>query len=96
MPTVLQTAYNNNIPVFASENNSVEQGAIATLGIDYYQLGKQTGSMAAKILNGADPSEMSVESSEELKLYINKSSADRIGLEVPAELMDTADTIFEE
>lgn len=96
MPTVLQTAYNNNIPVFASENNSVEQGAIATLGIDYYQLGKQTGSMAAKILNGADPSEMSVESSEELKLYINKSSADKIGLEVPEELMDSADTIFKE
>ncbi|MFP4371279.1 MAG: ABC transporter substrate-binding protein [Halanaerobium sp.] len=96
MPTVLQNAYNNNIPVFASENNSVEQGAIATLGIDYYQLGKQTGSMAAKILNGADPSEMSVESSEELKLYINKSSADKIGLEVPEELMDSADTVFEE
>ena len=96
MPTVLQTAYNNNIPVFASENNSVEQGAIATLGIDYYQLGKQTGSMAAKILNGADPSEMAVESSEELKLYINKSSADQIGLKVPKELMDAADTVFEE
>lgn len=94
MPTVLQTAYNNQIPVFASENNSVEQGAIATLGIDYYQLGKQTGSMAARILNGADPAEMAVESSKELKLYINQKSASEIGLEIPADLLESADTIF--
>lgn len=95
MPTVLQTAYNHQIPVFASENNSVEQGAIATLGIDYYQLGKQTGAMAAKILNGADPSEMAVESSKELKLYINKKSAEEINLEIPQKLLDSADVIFE-
>ena len=95
MPTVLQTAHNNQIPVFASENNSVKQGAIATLGIDYYQLGRQTGSMAARILNGADPAAMEVESSEELKLYINKKSAAEIGLEIPAELLEAADTIFE-
>ena len=95
MPTVLQTAYNNNIPVFSSENNSVEQGAIATLGIDYYQLGRQTGSMAAKILNGADPSDIAVESSDELKLYINKSSAEKIGLKIPENLLESADTIFE-
>lgn len=95
MPTVLQTAYNNQLPVFASENNSVEQGAVATLGIDYYQLGKQTGAMAARILNGAEPSQMQVESSSELKLYINKKSAADIGLEIPAELLESADKVFE-
>ena len=96
MPTVLQTAHNRQVPVFASENNSVEQGAIATLGIDYYLLGKQTGSMAARILNGAETANMSVESSDELKLYINKSSAEKIGLDIPAELLESADTVFEE
>jgi len=94
MPTVLQIAHNRKIPVFASENNSVEQGAVATLGIDYYQLGRQTGSMAARILNGSDPAKMPVESSKELKLYINQKSAEEIGLEIPAELLESADTIF--
>jgi len=95
MPTVLQTAHNRQVPVFASENNSVEQGAIATLGIDYYQLGKQTGSMAARILNGSNPAEMPVESSKELKLYINKKSADQINLKIPENLLESADIIFE-
>ncbi|KXS49252.1 ABC transporter substrate-binding protein [Halanaerobium congolense] len=94
MPTVLQIAHNRKVPVFASENNSVEQGAVATLGIDYYQLGRQTGSMAARILNGSDPAKMPVESSKELKLYINQKSAEEIGLEIPAELLESADTIF--
>ena len=96
MPTVLKTAYNNKIPVFASENNSVEQGAIATLGIDYYQLGRQTGTMAARILNGSQPAEMPIESAEGAKLYINKSSAEKIGLKIPADLLESADTIFED
>ena len=95
MPTVLQTAHNRQVPVFASENNSVEQGAIATLGIDYYQLGKQTGSMAARILNGSNPAEMPVESSKELKLYINKKSAEEINLKIPEDLLESADIIFE-
>lgn len=95
MPTVLQTAHNRKVPVFASENNSVEQGAVATLGIDYYQLGKQTGSMAARILKGSNPAEMPVESSKELKLYINKKSAAEINLEVPKELLESADVVFE-
>lgn len=95
MPTVLQIAHNKKVPVFASENNSVEQGAIATLGIDYYQLGKQTGKMASKILNGAEPGKMAVQSSKELKLYINKSSAEEINLKIPENLLKEADKIFE-
>jgi putative ABC transport system substrate-binding protein len=94
LPTVLQNANAKNIPVFASENNSVEQGAIATVGIDYYELGKQTGKMAARILEGADPAETPIESSKELKLYINKTAADNINLEIPANLLEDADQIF--
>lgn len=94
LPTVLQNANAKNIPVFASENNSVEQGAIATVGIDYYELGKQTGKMAARILEGADPAETPIESSKELKLYINKTAADNINLEIPANLLEDADQIL--
>ncbi len=94
LPTVLQNANSKNIPVFASENNSVEQGAIATVGIDYYALGKQTGQMAARILEGADPANTPIESSKELKLYINKTAAENIGLEIPADLLEEADQVF--
>jgi putative ABC transport system substrate-binding protein len=96
LPSVLQITNQNKIPVFASENGQVRQGAIATLGIDYKLLGIQTGKMAARVLNGADPSEMPVESSEELKLYLNTKAADNLDLEIPAAVLDRANVIYKE
>jgi len=96
LPSVLNITNQNNIPVFASENGQVRQGAIATLGIDYKLLGIQTGKMAARVLNGANPAEMSVESSDELKLYLNTKAAKNLNLEIPAAVLDRADVIYEE
>ncbi|MFN2340216.1 MAG: ABC transporter substrate-binding protein [Halanaerobium sp.] len=96
LPSVLNITNQNNIPVFASENGQVRQGAIATLGIDYKLLGIQTGKMAARVLNGADPAEMAVESSDELKLYLNTKAAENLSLEIPAAVLDRADVIYEE
>ncbi|RAK10500.1 putative ABC transport system substrate-binding protein [Halanaerobium saccharolyticum] len=96
LPSVLNITNQNNIPVFASENGQVRQGSIATLGIDYNLLGVQTGKMAARVLNGADPAEMAVESSDQLKLYLNKKAAENLNLEIPAAVLDRADVIYEE
>lgn len=95
LPSVLNITNSKNVPVFASENGQVEQGAIATLGIDYKLLGIQTGKMAARVLNGAETSSMSVESSDQLKLYLNKKSAEDIGLEIPQSVLDRADVVYE-
>ncbi|PUU86160.1 ABC transporter substrate-binding protein [Halanaerobium sp.] len=96
LPSVLNITNQNKIPVFASENGQVRQGSIATLGIDYNLLGIQTGKMAARVLNGADPAEMAVESSDQLKLYLNKKAAENLNLEIPAAVLDRADVIYEE
>ncbi len=42
------------IPVFGSEIEQVKSGCVASMGIDYYQLGIKTGKMAAKILKGEE------------------------------------------
>ncbi|CCU78027.1 ABC transporter substrate-binding protein [Halanaerobium saccharolyticum subsp. saccharolyticum DSM 6643] len=96
LPSVLNITNENNIPVFASENGQVRQGAIATLGIDYKLLGIQTGKMAAKILNGAATAEMPVESSDELKLYLNTKAAETLGLEIPAAVSERANVIYDQ
>ncbi len=94
MPSVLKVANQNNIPVFGSENSQVEKGAIATLGLDYFLLGKQTGKMAAEVLNGSSPAEMSIQGSSDLKLYINQTAANNLSLEIPADLLEKADKIY--
>ena len=64
MPLVASVTDEAKIPVICGENGMVAGGGLATLGIDYYKLGEQTGKMAAKILNGEDPATMPIEYSD--------------------------------
>ncbi|MBP2436752.1 ABC transporter substrate-binding protein [Microbacterium amylolyticum] len=93
---LIQVAEQNGIPVVSGDAGPVENGAIATIGIDYGKLGYQTGEMAVKILqDGADPAEMSVETSNDVELIINLDAAERMGVELPASVTDRADRVIE-
>lgn len=94
--TVVQVAEDKQIPVIGAEAGTVEGGAIATIGIDYTKLGHQTGEMAIKILqDGADPATMPVETSNQLELVINPAAAERMGVTLPAAIVDRADRVIE-
>lgn len=92
LETLIQVAENKQIPVIASEGDSVARGAIATIGIDYYSLGYQTGEMAVRILSGeADAATTPVEVQTELALYLNTGAAERMGVTIPDDLLAEAD-----
>ncbi|KXG78757.1 hypothetical protein AN618_00950 [Fervidicola ferrireducens] len=92
---VVKVCNDAKIPVIAAERGMVEGGALATLGIDYYLLGKQTGAIAARVLKGENPAEIPVEGSKEYKLIINKKAAERLGIKIPDAVMAKADEIIE-
>lgn len=92
LETLIQVAEDKDIPVIASEGDSVARGAIATIGIDYYSLGYQTGEMAVRILRGeAEPADIAVETQTELALYLNTGAAERMGVTIPDDLLAEAD-----
>lgn len=96
LEALLQVAESRSVPVIAADGASVERGALATYGLDYERLGYQTGEMAVQVLTeGADPAEMPIETLDQLSLILNADAAERIGVELPAELVDTADTVYE-
>lgn len=86
MAIVGQAATTAKIPVICGESNMVLEGGLATLGINYFNLGYQTGQMALRILSGEDISKMPVESLTNFDFTINGDVAAAIGLEIPAEL----------
>jgi putative ABC transport system substrate-binding protein len=91
LQTLLDAANKANIPVFGSEIEQVKNGCVASEGIDYIALGKQTGAMAAKVLKGeAKASELNYETINEYKLYINNDVLANFGLSVPDSLADGA------
>jgi len=91
---VLGVAEQNNIPVFASDTDTVKRGAVATYGIDYYQIGKQTGEMAARVLKGQTVADTPVEVSKQADLYINETAAAKFGLPVTEALKQQAKEII--
>lgn len=70
------------LPLVAGSTEQINEGGLATVGIDYEALGKQTGKMAAKILDGdAKPADTPVESADTLKLVVNKDMAKALGID---------------
>lgn len=97
LQTVLAAANDAGIPVFGSEIEQVRNGCMAAMGIDYVELGKQTGAMAAKVLKGeAKASEMNYETCSGASLYVNTAAAENIGFTLDEEYIADAAETFDE
>ncbi|WP_277998853.1 ABC transporter substrate-binding protein [Moorella sulfitireducens] len=92
---VLQVAEQHKIPVIAGESNTVEAGALGTIGIDYYKLGEQTGQMALRVLKGEKPQDMPIEKQKDLSIVLNARAAQAFGVTIPEDLKKRASKIIE-
>ena len=92
--SVIQVSEEHLIPVIPGEENCVREGALATVGIDYFKLGYQTGKMAVKILRGeAEPATMPIEGQSEYSIVINQGAAEKLNLTLPQALLERAEVI---
>lgn len=88
--SVVQVANENKIPLISGESSVVEAGGLGTIGINYYNLGEQTGEMAVRVLKGAKPAEMPIESQKKFDIVLNKETVDLLGIKVPEEIANKA------
>ena len=97
LPVILDKAAAKNIPVFGSEIEQVKIGCLAAMGLDYIELGKQTGKMAAQVLRGEKKaSEMNYETIKEAAFYGNTQVAGNLGITLPEDLTENAAELFTE
>ncbi len=95
LPVILEKAGAKNIPVFGSEVEQVKIGCLAAMGIDYFELGKQTGAMAAQVLSGKKKaSEIKFETISQYSFYGNTKVASNLGLTLPDDLVSSAKEMF--
>ncbi|MBY6345102.1 ABC transporter substrate-binding protein [Providencia rettgeri] len=83
------------VPLIASDTDSVARGAIAALGVNYYNLGLQTGQQVVRILKGEKPGDMASETSSNLELYVNPGAAKRQGVSLNEDFVKSATKIVE-
>lgn len=86
MPALAMVTEEAKLPVVSGWDDA---NGIATIAIDYYKLGVQTGEMAADILSGkAKPQDMPIQTQNEFTVIVNEANAKKIGLTIPKEILD--------
>lgn len=89
MPLLAQVAKDAKLPVYVGADSMVNDGGLATVGINYTLLGKQTAAMVAKILGGAPVSEVPVETLSDFSTIINRTTAEALGITIPDDINAT-------
>jgi len=88
VPTVVGVLNPAKIPLICGEEGMVKAGGLATYGINYYELGKQTAKMAVAILrDGKKPAEMPIQYLETCDFAVNTETAAALGMTIPADLL---------
>lgn len=93
--SVVKVGIDAQIPVFAADTDSVERGAVAAVGYDYGDLGRQTGAIVVRILQGEKPGNIDVKMAKGTSLFVNTKMAARMGIEVPAAVLARATKIIQ-
>ena len=83
------------IPLVASDTDSVKRGAVAAYGINYRDLGEQTGRMVARILKGEKPGDIKPEVSTKMELFVNPGAAEKQGVKLSDALVKSAAQVIQ-
>jgi putative ABC transport system substrate-binding protein len=86
-----RAAAENATPLFASFLRSVEFGACAALGFDFYDLGVKAGQLAVRVKDGESPGAIPIQSMDEIKLLTNPEAAIAQGVVFPKTVLDRVD-----
>jgi putative ABC transport system substrate-binding protein len=92
---LIHKAKEDRLPLSAAEHSMAERGALVSYGADLRRLGIQAAKLVAKIVNGAKPSEMPIQTPEQMVLTINLTTAKAIGLDIPPSILERADRVVE-
>ncbi|KVP10179.1 ABC transporter substrate-binding protein [Burkholderia ubonensis] len=91
---LVKVANEAKVPLVAGDTDSVKRGGIAALGINYGDLGRQTGKVVARILKGEKPGAIASETSSNLELFVNTGAAAKQGVTLSQDLVKDAKTVI--
>lgn len=92
--SVIKVGIDAQIPVFAGDTDTVTRGAVAAVGYDYFDLGRQTGDLVIRVLNGEKPGDIDVKMAQGTNLYVNPAMAAKMGVAVPESVLTRATKVI--
>jgi putative ABC transport system substrate-binding protein len=99
LAAVASVAKKHKVPVMSADPSSAETTPVlAAWGFDYYKMGKATGRLVVRILNGEKPENIPtifMTDASDVDLLINLDVAKELGLTFPEDVLANANTIIE-
>jgi ABC-type uncharacterized transport system substrate-binding protein len=92
---VIDTARVNRLPTMFHEESLAVKGALASYGTNYREMGRMSAKHVQRILAGAAPKDIPVESYDKIELVLNLRTAREIGVTIPPAVRLRADRIIE-
>lgn len=92
---ITQIANNKKIPVFVSDTDMIAQGALAALGPNQYEIGRQTAKLLMQVLAGEKAENIPVLFPEQTELFINSKVAKELGISIPDSVMKEAAKVYQ-
>jgi len=92
--SVVKVGIDAQIPVFAGDTSTVARGAVAAVGYDYFDLGRQTGDIVVRILKGEKAGSIDVKMAKGTNLFVNPKMAAMMGIKIPAAVLARATKII--
>lgn len=95
MPTYTDVAYSRGVPIYCGADSMVADGGLATIGIDYVQLGKQVAALVLKVADGAAPSALPYETLSDYAKFVNLQAAGRLNLKLSDKVLKAYKVLVE-
>ncbi|MCF8361492.1 MAG: ABC transporter substrate-binding protein [Prolixibacteraceae bacterium] len=80
----------NRVPLIINDNEFVKDGALAAVGVSWYQTGYHTASFVAKVLNGESPANIPIENYVEKIVSINPEVAEFHNIDIPQKYVNNS------
>ena len=93
--TFIEVALAKRLPTMYWEVGTVRMGALASYGVSYRGIGRQSATYVQRVLLGAKPGDLPVERIDRFHLAINLKTAKAIGVTIPKAVLARADEIVQ-
>lgn len=95
LESLVAVAEENDLPLISGDTDSVERGALASVGFNYYEVGKQTAEVVLRVLKGENPGEIPVTFATGTDLVVNRKAAEAMGVTLPQAMIERASKVIE-
>jgi putative ABC transport system substrate-binding protein len=91
---IIDTAIAKKLATMFQEQGLVTRGGLASYGQSYFELGRLSAKYVQKILSGAQPRDLRIETVEDVELAINLKTAKQLGLTIPPQMLARANKVI--